>query len=136
MAFDVSWVYKIRDNYSRPLKKIIATTNRSNVAMKKSARTAQKLGQRLTKLSSIAGGVAGAMAVVFPVKKAIEFEDVMIDVQKVLTFKTPDQFEQFREGIFKTAIALGKIPQNIADIAVQGGKLGIPVEKMQEFINK
>lgn len=135
MSFDVSWVYEIVDKYSAPIRKITKATATARRGINKASNALKKMSDKMAGIKGAVGSVAGLAAIAFPTKKAIDFESVMIDVKKVVSFKTPDQFNKFREGIFKTAIELGKVPKNIADIAVEGGKLGILPKKLGEFIN-
>lgn len=134
MSFDVSWIYQIIDKYSAPLNKIKSVTSSTLSVINKTSKGLKSMGDQLTGLNSLISGLGLISAIKFPFDKALKFEDVMIDVKKVLSFKTPDQFKEFREGIFKTAIKLGKLPEDIGRIAFEGGKLGITVKNMKEFI--
>jgi TP901 family phage tail tape measure protein len=135
MAFDVSWIYQIVDKYTGPLKKIKKITDIANKAFKGSSKALKSMSDKMAGLKGAIASVVGLSTIAFPAKKAMDFEDVMIDLKKVVDFKTPDQFEKFREGIFKTAVGLGKMPEAIGQIAVEGGKLGILPEKLQGFID-
>lgn len=134
MAFDVSWIYRIVDRYTPTLQKIKRVTQSARQTFDKSKQSLNNMTKSLDGVKSAISGAAAIGAIAFPTSKAMAFEDAMIDVQKVVSFKTPDQFQKFREGVFKTAVATGKLPVNIAKIAFEGGKLGILPEKLQEFI--
>jgi TP901 family phage tail tape measure protein len=133
MAFSVSWIYEIIDKYSTPLKKIAGATAKVKNLAKRTSAVFSNLGSKLTGLQNIVVGLGGFAALAFPIKKAMDFEDVMLDIKKVVKFKSPDQFKKTRESIFKTAFELGKIPKNIADIVVQGGKLNVLPKNLGKF---
>ena len=135
MAFDVSWIYRIIDRYTPILTKINRATTQARKGFQKTKTSMDSLSKSMAGMKGAITSVAGIATIAFPTSKAMAFEDAMIDVQKVVNFKTPDQFKKFREGIFKTSIALGKLPKNIANIAFEGGKLGILPENLQEFMN-
>jgi TP901 family phage tail tape measure protein len=134
MAFDVSWVYQIIDRYTGPLKKIKKVTDSAKRAINGTSKALKGMSQKLLSVGNAVGGIAALSAIVFPTKKAIAFQDSMIDVQKVMDFKTPEAFEKFREGIFKTAVELGKTPEAIAKIAFEGKKIGIMSKDLNHFI--
>ena len=135
MSYDVSWVYRIVDKYSTPLKKIAAAMKKMQKNAKKASKAFKKIGASLATVRGALTAIGGIVAISFPIRKAIDFESVMLDVRKVMTFKSEDQFNKFREGIFKTSIAMGRLPKDIAAIAVEGGKLGIGPENMQGFVD-
>ncbi len=135
MAFDVSWIYRIVDRYTPTLKKINRITANARKGFAKSKKSLDNLSKSMANVRSAVAGVAGIAVVAFPTAKAMEFEDIMIDVQKVVSFKSKDAFIKFREGVLKTAVTLGRLPVAIGQIAVEGGKLGILPKNLQEFID-
>jgi len=134
MAFDISYVYSIIDRYTAKASKIARATCKIKDNANKASKSLNKMGSSLTSLSGTLGAAGGIAAIAFPIKKAIDFESVMLDVQKVVKFKTPEQFDKMRSSVFKTAIALGKLPKDIAQIVVQGGKLGTLPKNMNKFV--
>jgi len=207
-GFDVSYVYKIIDRYTAPLRKIDVATKELtksidalNRSIKKSTATmngfgkgvataryemmasqqqflrtsrsildigsiygstTQKQNQFSKSASRMAGSIAHNMrnigmhigsvgsklmnfrtmigaafaigAIKMPVKDAMQFESAMIDVQRVVDFKKPSMIEGFKDTIDKIALKLGKIPKEIAKIGYQGGKLGMKLKELPEFI--
>lgn len=134
MAEQISYIYTIIDKFSGPLKKISTATNKFNSGIKKSQKALKGFADKAANVNNVLGSMAAGATLAFSAKKAMDFEDVMTDVAKVINFAGEEQFNKFREGILKTSVELGKLPKNLAEIAVAGGKLGILPENMDEFI--
>lgn len=81
-----------------------------------------EIGNLVTK----AGGIA------YVTKEAMEFERAMAGVKKVVD-GTPQQMEALSGQIKNLAFELGMVPEAVAEIAAQGGQLGIPLEKLGQF---
>lgn len=138
MAFDnfnVSWIYSIKDKYSRTLNKINTVTDKFNRKTKMSSQSLKDMSSKMANFRTMMATTAGIAALAMPTKAAANFEDKMIDVKRVVDFATKDQFKNFREGIFKTALYLGKMPNDIASIAYEAGKIDRDPMKLQEFID-
>lgn len=135
MAFSVSYTYKIQDLYSGKLAKIRKATDRFRSATTKAQKATSKFANKMTSAQTALSGVGIGFATVFPIKQAMKFESVMADIKKVVDFKTPEQFEQLKSQIMGASEAMGRMPVDIAQIAVSGGKLGILPENMGQFIN-
>jgi TP901 family phage tail tape measure protein len=135
MAFSVSYLYSIQDRYSHKLTKINRVTDKFTRKAKEASLKVKGLGKQMAGLRGIASTAAVAMATIFPIKQAIDFEFAMADVLKVINDITPEQIKALEKEIFATSIAMGRLPKDIAAVVEEGGKLGIPVEKLKEFTN-
>lgn len=133
MAFSISYVYELQDRYSRKIDTISRKTQGFTNRVSKTKAAVGKLTSGLATMQTALGGVAATAAAIFPTKAAIDFEAVMADVSKVIDL-TPRQFRDLKSDILKSAIAMGRLPVQIARIAEAGGKLGVPIEQMQQFI--
>ncbi|MDR3088565.1 MAG: phage tail tape measure protein [Desulfobulbaceae bacterium] len=63
---------------------------------------------------------------------AIDFEDAMVNVQKV-TETTREQFRQLTDGIIKGMADLPQSAVELAKIMEIGGQMGLPVDDLQQF---
>lgn len=134
MAYSISYIYEIIDKYTPALKRIGRMTEGFKDGIKKTSGALKKFGDQAGRLENAFAGLAAGAGLALVAGKAMDFEDVMTDVAKVVNFTSDDQFPQLREQIFKTSTELGKLPKDIAAIAVEGGKLGVLPEDMNDFI--
>lgn len=156
MGFSVSFAYNITDRYSSKLAKIRKVTDRFKRGMKQAAsktriftkamkgmykatkmvgRGIKKVTGKLSGMQNLMGSAAVGMAAIFPIKKAIDFESVMADVEKVLRGITPKQFKKLKKEIKLASMEAGSLPVEVAKIAVAGGKMNIPINKLKGFID-
>ena len=80
----------------------------------------------LGKVTAAAGGLTVAVAA------AMQFEAAMAGVKKTVD-GTPEQIQTLSTEIKQLSIDLGLSSEAVADIAAQGGQLGIPIEQLGEF---
>ena len=73
---------------------------------------------------------AGGLTVV--AQAAMQFESAMAGVKKTVD-GSPEQIQALSTQIKQLSIELGLSSEAVADIAAQGGQLGIPIEKLGEF---
>jgi TP901 family phage tail tape measure protein len=133
MAFSISYLYVIQDRYTRKLNKIKRVTDKFTKTASKATGRVSALSKKMNNLQAIAGAAAVGLAAAFPVKKAIDFEFAMADVLKVLDNITPKQLQDLEKQIFKSSIAMGRLPKDIAAVVAAGGRLGIPLENLGAF---
>ncbi|PIQ39048.1 MAG: phage tail tape measure protein, partial [Thalassolituus sp. CG17_big_fil_post_rev_8_21_14_2_50_53_8] len=81
-------------------------------------------------MTALAGSVAG-LAVMSGY--AIDFESAMADVRKVVD-GTDDQFEQLTGRIKEMSGELPITAEGLAKIAAAGGQLGVPIDKLDQFV--
>lgn len=135
MAFSVSYIYQISDQYSAKLNKIRQATKKFTRGVGNAQTVTKGFSDKIAKMRgslAIAAAAIGGIAL-FPVNEAMKFETAMADVRKVVDFKTPAQFEAIKKEIMDTGEAMGRLPTKIAAIVAAGGRLGIPVEKLGNF---
>lgn len=75
--------------------------------------------------ASIGTGIAAGTPLVAIAKDAMNLEDVMADVRKVVNFDTPKQFEQMREQVIALSTVLPRTAQEIGTIVAAGGRSGL-----------
>ncbi len=80
----------------------------------------------LGKVTAAAGGLAVVAAA------AMEFEAAMAGVKKTVD-GSPEQIQALSTEIKQLSINLGLSSEAVADIAAQGGQLGVPIEQLGEF---
>lgn len=134
MAEYASYIYQIIDKFSPVLGRINAANDRFVGGMRRAQGGLKKFGEKAANVQTALTSIGAGAGLIMVSKKAMEFESVMTDVNKVVTFSSDQQFRAFRENILKTSVELGKLPKNLAEIAVAGGKLGVAVEDMDQFI--
>ncbi len=90
------------------------------------APTLETLTEEFGKVTAAAGGLA------YVTNAAMEFETAMSGVKKVVD-GTPEQIQALSAQIQQMSVDMGMTTDAIAEIAAQGGQLGIPIEKLGEF---
>lgn len=90
------------------------------------APTLETVAEEFGKVTAAAGGLA------YVTKAAMDFETAMSGVKKVVD-GTPDQMDALSTKIQQMAVAMGMSTDAIAEIAAQGGQLGVPIEKLEQF---
>ena len=76
---------------------------------------------------------ATAAAIYKPISAAIDFESTMADVQKVVDFDTPQQFEQMRGDILRLSTELPIAASGLGEIVAAAGQAGIAREELLGF---
>jgi len=82
---------------------------------------------------SIAGLAASAASMAVAAGYAIDFESSMADVRKVVD-GTDDEFDVLTQRIKEMTGELPITAQGLAEIAAAGGQLGVPIEKLDKFV--
>ena len=134
MAFDVVWNYIINDRYTSKIRAMARATRGIVNTVGRASASLKKMGYQLTSLRNIISASYGAAMVAFPIKQAVNFEAAMINIQRIVDFKSRDQFAQFREGLIQTAIHLGKLPVDLAKMAYEGAKITGTSAGLEKFI--
>lgn len=160
-GFNISYTYLIIDRASANLRKIVELQERAARAADQVARKARLAGEAVGRYASQAGrarasmpaapsipgggstpgqiagdamGLAAtAMSLALPIKKAMEFEDKMADIRKVVDFPTPDGLRNMEKAIKSMAREIPISQAGLAEIVAQGGQLGIPAEHLESF---
>lgn len=79
-------------------------------------------------------GTAGAaLAAAAPIRAAMQFEERMADVKKVVDFEKPEQFEAMGQDILKMSGKMPMAASGIADIVAAAGQSGVARSELQEF---
>ena len=140
MSNTVSYIYEILDRYSAPLRKISRQTEK----FAKNARRAQggihTMSQRMDKFAQKANNLQGALgalglgaALKTVVTVSSDMEDAMQDIARVTDISN-DGLMRFETTLENMSEKLGKSKLGLAKMAFEGGKLGITVDKMEDFL--
>lgn len=129
------------DEYAQAQEKIAKAyvQQRKAAAALKGVQKTQALQDKVNSVHDKAGRVAmktGAAAIAtigFPIKEAMDFEDAMADVRKVVDFDTPQQFKQMGLDIQEMSGRLPMAAKDIAAIVAAGGQAGIAKEDLAGF---
>lgn len=81
-------------------------------------------------MTALAGSVAGLAVMA---GYAIDFESAMADVRKVVD-GTDEQFDQLTGRIKEMSGELPITAEGLAKIAAAGGQLGVPIDKLDQFV--
>jgi len=141
MAFNVSFIIRLQDKFSKSSKKVAASAERMKTRVLAAGGATGKLSDKLKenkkKLDSVRAGfiaLAAALAiVVFPIREAIRFEEAMAEVRKVVDFPEPDGLKKMGRTVRNLSRDIPLLPREIAKIVAAGGQLGIPTENLAEF---
>lgn len=138
MAFNIKYVIEAIDKFSPSIKK---ATDAASKAQKQAAQAAQSQKKAMMKpmeavqQASIMAG--SALALAFPIKKAMQFEDAMADVKKVVDFKDsikgPEKLAADLKRLSRT------IPINVeglAAMAAAGGEFGLAEKDIIGFVEQ
>lgn len=112
--------------FSRELAKI---KKFENIKLKLKA-NAEELKADFTSATSL---IARSAAIALPVKTAIDFEESMADVRKVVDFETKDELKKFGGEILALTREIPLSASELASITASGGQLGIAKENLLEF---
>ncbi|WP_158676886.1 phage tail tape measure protein [Campylobacter fetus] len=77
--------------------------------------------------------IARSAAIALPIKTAIDFEESMADVRKVVDFETKDELKKFGGEILALTREIPLSASELATITASGGQLGIAKENLLEF---
>lgn len=84
-------------------------------------------------MSAIGAGVAAGAPLVAAGNEAVNFEDAMLDVKKVVDFDTPQQFQQMNRDVLDLAESLNQVPEGMAAIIAAAGQAKIPRRELLGF---
>jgi len=83
-------------------------------------------------------GTAGIASIGFAVdkitSKAIAFESVMADVNKVVEFSSPEGLKDFGQDILNMSKTIPIAAEGLAQIAANGGQLGLTAKQLPDFV--
>lgn len=119
-------------------RRLAAEIDRVTKAQKKCAEASalankiRGMRDRAGNIALKAGTITGA-AILFPVKEAMDFEDAMAEVRKVVDFDTPKQFKEMGEDIQELSTKIPMTAEEIAELVAAGGQSGIAREELVRF---
>jgi len=112
-----------------------ASARRATSSFSRLRASIKRTGNEMLTLRNVMVSGATLGAFIFPIKKAVEFESAMVDVQRVTKFTNEYGFSKFRKDVFETARYLGKMPKEIGQMAYEASKMGIKPIDLKPFLN-
>ena len=118
----------------RATDKITRSGSKMSLKMSKGIDTVNnKLRNQSASLTSTAASfIAFGAAIAMPIRSAIEFEESMAEVKKVVD-GTPKSFAKLQASVFELSKTIPLLPKELNDIVAAGGRLGIPADKLIGF---
>jgi TP901 family phage tail tape measure protein len=138
-ALKVPAIFTAVDKFSKPLEKMVASTKKFGVQAERSIARVERRFRKLNHISGklsrgfFVGGLAIAAPLVLAAKHAVEFEDKMADVAKT-TGLQGKALKELGEGILDIAIGTRSSINELQDIAVVGGQMGVAGKEMEAFV--
>ncbi|WP_312204913.1 phage tail tape measure protein [Brevundimonas sp.] len=83
--------------------------------------------------SAIGAGMAAASPLIAASGFAINFQDAMLDVKKVVDFDTPQQFAEMNRDVLQLSKDLALPAEGVAQIVAAAGQAKIPREELRGF---
>lgn len=105
---------------------------RKNVAGFRKKLVSSGLGKPISIREIVTGGALAAPFVA-ATKAAIDFESSMADVKKVVSFDTPEQFQEMSADIIEMSKRMPMAASEIASIFAAGGQSNIAREELAKF---
>lgn len=141
MAFNISYIITATDKFSSvanavgsSMKKITGNAAKLNMALAANTQRIQGLKAASAGLQAeMLGAAAGLMAVAFPVKEAVSFENAMSDVRKVVDFSGKKDFDNMTQSIMGLARALPLTQNKIASLIAQAAQFGVAKKDLTSF---
>lgn len=135
MSFSVNYDFRIFDRFTAPLKKMNRALSKHKNKINSAANAAKKYGSKMANLNNAIGGAAAVYSFGKAFKSFTNLEDALFDVQRV-TDMTSGSLNAFRSDIEKMSEELGRPAVALAQIAFEGGKLGVAEKDLMGFTNQ
>lgn len=84
-------------------------------------------------MSSMGAGMVAAAPLITSGGMAVNFEDAMLDVKKVVDFDTPEQFQQMNREVISLSRDLALPAEGIAQIVAAAGQAKLPRDELIGF---
>ena len=114
-------------------KRLAAQTARTNRQLAHMGKAAHFRDMRQNAFDGFGGMAASAVTVAVPAKLAIDFEEQMAEVKKVVDFETPKQFQQMGKDILKLSTIIPMSAKGFADITAAAGQSGVARKELLQF---
>jgi TP901 family phage tail tape measure protein len=129
MAYAVSFRFELLDHFSAKMRQIQGNSRRFMTSMQNASGKMQDIAGPI---QAATAGMIG-MGIAFPIRKAIEFETAVSDLDKAFNFDSAGQRAKFIADIKTMAPDLGITSTELAKLAFSAGKLGIALPDVAEF---
>ena len=91
------------------------------------------LQKRAALRSQLVDTVALGAAIAAPVRAAMQFESVMADVRKVVSFDSPEQFRQMQKDLLKLSTVIPMSAAGLGEVMAAAGQAGISRDELRQF---
>jgi len=140
MTNTVSYIYEILDRYSVPIQKISKSTKRFAGQARRAQKAVLKMSQKMDNLANKAQNLQGALgalglgaALKHVISVSSDMEDAMSDIGRVTDVSAAGLL-QFEDQLESMSEKLGKSKRGLAEMAFEGGKLGVSIGNMEDFL--
>lgn len=124
-------------SYQNAISKINPEIDKLSKQQKKLRDQQSKISNLQGKMNSYGSNAVQYAGMAYGVAKlaqaAVDFEDAMSDVRKVVDFDTPEQFKQMGDDILEMSTRIPMAAEDLAQIVAAGGQSGIAKEDLLEF---
>ncbi|MEO9901239.1 MAG: phage tail tape measure protein, partial [Nisaea sp.] len=124
-------IANLRDRVSGPARRISGSLGRLRDTAAMNARSMDQMRGRI--LDAAGMGYVLARAISAPVKAAMEFEEAMADINKVVDFPQPDGLKRMSADILAMSRAIPVSAKGIADIVAAAGQAGMQNDELLAF---
>jgi len=115
-------------------KLLTAQTQRLNRQLEHLAKAEKMAKMRADAFSGWQTLVGAGVALIGPIKAAMDFETAMAEVRKVVDFASKKDLRQFQAELMKLSKVIPLSQAELAEIAAAGGQLGVPRKELGKFI--
>lgn len=140
MSNTVSYIYEILDRYSAPLRFVSRATKHFGKVARQAQQSAQRMSAKMEQIGDRASNLQGALgalglgaALTHVVNVSSRMEDAMSDIGRVTT-GSADDLAQFEKRLEQISEGLGVSKEGLAQMAYEGGRLGVSLGGMEEFL--
>lgn len=109
----------------------LAAINAKSAAWKE--RTQNAKGSILSGVGQIGYMASAAASMALPVKQAMQMEDAMAEIKKVVEFKNPSRLKEMEKALERMSLSIPMTADGLAKITAAAGQAGIAEEDLLRF---
>ncbi|TCO12361.1 TP901 family phage tail tape measure protein [Camelimonas lactis] len=119
------------DRVTAPARAMAGALDIINKAARRNDLAIAAVQQKL--VSAAAGAYVFAKSFASPIKAAMDFEDSMADVRKVVDFSTPAEFKKFQADVLEMSTRIPMAAKDLSAIVAAAGQSGFDKSVLLEF---
>lgn len=138
----IEQIAKLKNSFSS-LSQNIQNATGDIKGFEKQLKRLEKIELKVSKINGIktnikneifsASTILRSSAFIMPIKLAINYEDSLADVSRVVSFKNKDEMKKFSDELLSLTRKIPLSANELAAITASGGQLGIAKENLMEF---